>query len=85
VVLLPGVAMEGARTWAEATRRDVESQRVTAPGGRMLPVTISMGGASCVPSQTTQDAELFQLADSALYEAKRAGRNRVEWAEAAPG
>lgn len=40
------------------------------------PVTISIGVAT-MPAETTDPLELMLAADSALYRAKRAGRNRV--------
>ena len=40
---------------------------------------MSIGGAS-FPANGTVDSELFENADQALYKAKAAGRNRVEWA-----
>ena len=45
-------------------------------------ITVSVGIASCVPSQHDGDANtLLQAADAALYRAKIAGRNQVLVAE----
>lgn len=41
-------------------------------------ITISIGGAICQPSCTTQPNQLLEMADQYLYKAKRAGRNRAE-------
>lgn len=79
VILLPGIAMEGAQALAESARCDVEAQHVPAPGGLQLPLTVSMGGATTLPRRIEPDHGLFAAADAALYEAKRAGRNRVVW------
>lgn len=79
VILLPGIRMEGALALAESARCDVEAQRVPAPGGAQLPMTVSMGGATGVPAEAEPDFELFTRADAALYAAKRGGRNRVVW------
>ncbi len=40
-------------------------------------VTISVGGASCVPSRDGLPFALVEIADKAMYEAKRSGRNRA--------
>jgi hemerythrin len=40
-------------------------------------VTLSAGVAALVPASDQEPSVLFELADNALYEAKRAGRNRV--------
>ncbi len=44
-------------------------------------VTISLGVATIHPSDGESTSELFSRADTVLYEAKWAGRNRVEVSE----
>jgi diguanylate cyclase (GGDEF)-like protein len=44
--------------------------------GQVVPVTASFGVAT-YPDTTSRWEGLFQLADRALYQAKREGRNRV--------
>ena len=41
-------------------------------------VTVSIGVADAAPRQEQQAGELLARADRALYEAKEAGRNRVQ-------
>lgn len=55
--------------------RAIASVPVELPGGAKLPTAISCGVGRHQPGQTTDD--LLHAADSALYAAKRGGRNRV--------
>jgi diguanylate cyclase (GGDEF)-like protein len=66
-VLLPDTPSEHAHQLAEQIRAGVEAL------GR--DVTVSIGVTTCVASGEV--AEFVGAADAALYEAKRAGRNRV--------
>jgi diguanylate cyclase (GGDEF)-like protein len=71
MVLLPGANLEDAREVAERLREAVVGAR---PGG--IDVSISLG-VSAASGRHISYEDLFNAADSALYEAKRAGRNRV--------
>jgi diguanylate cyclase (GGDEF)-like protein len=75
VILLPGTALASALEIGERLRGLVEKHDF-AYQGRPLPVTVSIGAAAR-DTDITGGAELFRRADAALYEAKRAGRNRV--------
>ncbi len=72
-VVFPETDVEGARIVAERVREMVEKCEI--PG---LPkkVTISIGLAS-YPEHADDQGGLIRAADTALYEAKRSGRNRV--------
>jgi diguanylate cyclase (GGDEF)-like protein len=59
---------------AERLRQVTESTRFLSDG---VSLTVSVGVAS-YPGDAQTSAELVSRADSALYEAKRGGRNRVE-------
>ena len=73
-VLLPNTSAEGTILVAEQLRRGIETLRVEEAGG--VGVTASFGVASLVPS-SDEASNLVQLADDALYTAKRDGRNRI--------
>ena len=75
-VALPETGMSGALEAAERIRSRIESEPIPRVDGEgTLRVTASVGAAS---DGTDGDAQaLIAAADSALYEAKRAGKNRV--------
>jgi diguanylate cyclase (GGDEF)-like protein len=72
-VVLPQTDMSSIKYVAERIRASVEG--LPAPRDGAV-VTISVGGA-LFPVDGVTVAELFQVADERLYEAKRLGRNRV--------
>jgi diguanylate cyclase (GGDEF)-like protein len=71
LVLLPGVGGDRAKEIAERLR--VAVQEMDSSG---VPITISVG-VSAASGDAVEFDLLFKAADMALYEAKRAGRNRV--------
>ncbi len=80
VVILPGIAAVAAREHLEVMRRAVEQlclPTAACPGGHR--VTVSVGGCTLHPLPERDPASLFMLADEALYQAKTAGRNRLQW------
>lgn len=77
-VLLPLTPASGACAVADMLRQAVENLRLPhAPGTSHPIVTISAGVASLRPHSGCRPEDLMQAADAALYQAKRAGRNRV--------
>ncbi len=74
LILLPDTSLEEARRVAERIRYMVANRALP---GMSHPVTISIGCA-CLRDDDPDLAALIQRADSALYRAKGAGRNRVE-------
>jgi diguanylate cyclase (GGDEF)-like protein len=71
VLLLPRVTLPAAQSLAEELRQRLSQTELIA--GEV--VTVSIGISALVPGQSV-DARM-QAADTALYEAKRLGRNRV--------
>ena len=74
VILLPGCGETAAHVTAERVRACVEALRVPVPSGS-AGTTISIGLAALAPGETPQVA--IARADAAMYESKRAGRNRA--------
>ncbi len=75
-VLCRGATPEEAGTLAERVRLTVQQAKF-AHEGRAIPVTVSLGVAGYPSTRAKDAAELIGAADQALYEAKKAGRNRV--------
>ena len=77
VTVLPGSDLEGATLVAERIRKRLEQTEVRTSSGP-LKVTASFGVAAVHgPDCRASGKDLLAKADAALYEAKRAGRNRV--------
>lgn len=76
VLLLPDTALQGAVEVAEKIREATErSTLLLSPDHRPISLTLSAGVAEWTPHEPFES--LYQRADAALYEAKRAGRNQV--------
>ena len=74
MVMLPDIERRGAETVAEALRRHVSDRPLETSAGP-IPLTISIGWAFKGSEDTADD--LLRRADSALYEAKSGGRDRI--------
>lgn len=82
IVLLPGAGIDDVVAIAERMRSQVEALALPHPeGGEGSIVTISAGCAATRPGPGQTARSLLEQADAALYQAKRAGRNRVVKAE----
>lgn len=75
VIILPRTTRAGAARVAERLRERIERTAIADNGQRLPCVTASLGVAQCHAGQSLQDT--IGQADSALYRAKEAGRNRV--------
>ena len=76
VIILPDTEHSGAMMIAERIRRQIEASRIVF-AGHPIPLTASFGVSSLIPNTHKTPADLIELADKALYQAKAAGRNRV--------
>ncbi len=79
-VVLPETSSEGAAVMAEQLLRTVEALGLAHARDAMRPtVTVSVGHATFEPrrddTEPTRASDLIRAADSALYQAKRSGRN----------
>jgi diguanylate cyclase (GGDEF)-like protein len=76
ILILPGAPLERAAVIAERIRQSIESTTFDLDQAK-IHLTISLG-VSTFPSHAARTkGELVQMADEALYHAKRTGRNRV--------
>ncbi len=73
-VLLPDTDLSSARIWAERMCSQIAESRFDEDGA--IRVTASIGLVELGDTETTIEA-ITQMADDALYRAKRLGRNRV--------
>lgn len=74
-ILLDGADVSATRRVAENVLTRVREKPVPFTRGQLV-ASVSIG-AACTSAPTSGD-DLFSIADRALYEAKRAGRNRLE-------
>lgn len=77
-VILPATDAAGARHLAEAVRRTVRDLQLTHGGSTTGPfLSLSIGGVATIPERESSVLDAIVCADEALYEAKRAGKNRT--------
>jgi len=76
VLLLPGAPLDPTNMVAERIRRLVENTAFDM-GQTQIHITISLGISNFPIHRMKSKEELVKMADLALYEAKRGGRNRV--------
>jgi len=76
ILILPSTDLEGARNVCERLRKRVEEARFEYDTMKIR-ITISIGMTEYSPSDDRPLSDLISVADNALYQAKREGRNRV--------
>lgn len=78
VAVMPETPIDGAINVAEVMRMSIEGLEIAHPDSSIAAmVTASLGVASCVPDGGLTSHKLVSMADDALYQAKRQGRNRI--------
>ncbi|MCA1772219.1 MAG: GGDEF domain-containing protein [Halomonas sp.] len=75
VAWLPGLGIDDAQRLADTLRLQLIDACLTHADGQ--PITLSAGAVSVINPQPIDMTRLMQIADEALYRAKREGRNRV--------
>jgi diguanylate cyclase (GGDEF)-like protein len=85
-LVLPAAPLPEAAAVAERVRAAIEARELWLPDSARVRLTASIGLAVAALGQGDDAAAaLVADADAALYRAKEAGRNRVEWAEPTAG
>ena len=77
LLILPRTGLEQATTLAERLRQAIETEAIPNPNTEAGVLTASFGVAAMRCESASVVGQLIESADAALYEAKRAGRNRV--------
>jgi diguanylate cyclase (GGDEF)-like protein len=76
VILLPEITEELALAKANTIRHNVNGLRMKFKAEALRPVSVSIGLAM-YPAPARDATDLLRMADHALYDAKRGGRDRV--------
>ncbi|MGR2739160.1 diguanylate cyclase [Billgrantia sp. Q4P2] len=74
VVLLPNASASSTMRAAQRIRQGIETLAIPQAGPGVI--TVSVGAAALRPHKSMEPAALLSIADAALFQAKRAGRNR---------
>lgn len=77
VVLLPNTPLPSAIALGEEILANLQQRNLPHAATPLGRISVSIGVNTCCPSEDGSPSCLIESADSALYEAKRTGRNRV--------
>lgn len=77
ILILCQTDHRGAMRFAEHIRKTVEHHPFSTIDNHPLKVTLSIGVSGYPAPDVTQPDDLIRVADGALYQAKRSGKNRV--------
>ncbi len=78
LIIIPRCDLQGAAAMAERLRLSINDGGMNTPEG-LIPVTISLGVTISDIERNLDSEYLIKAADTALYQAKKNGRNRVEF------
>lgn len=78
VIMLPDTDMAGAEQVGRELQQAIRKLQIEHRGSNVKPfITLSIGIATRIPCFPEKPQELLQAADTALYQAKERGRNRI--------
>ena len=77
VLLLPNTPLPSAIALGEEILSILQQKNLPHAATPLGRISVSIGVNTCIPSAAGAPSCLIETADNALYEAKRAGRNRV--------
>ena len=76
-IILPNTDVDGAVRFAEKLQQNIRKQKLVHTASEVSPyISLSMGISSIIPTLNVTPSFLISKVDSALYQAKKAGRDR---------
>lgn len=75
-IIMPEADEEQAYSLAQKIKQVAEEHAITAPDGKPVSATVSIGIA-VYPEHATNPKDLFMVADNMMYKAKKEGKDRI--------